>query len=100
MEKCGNSSGTPSKRVEIRSCGMMGKESQGQEGGLKQAKSGAPAGEPSQVQVLHIIRKHKGSRRPSSWREPQITCSRDQAAEFLKGLRAKLAGLDPGDLPK
>ena len=29
--------------------------------------------------VLHIIRKHKGSRRPSSWRQETITCSKEEA---------------------
>ncbi|CAJ1363706.1 unnamed protein product [Effrenium voratum] len=55
-----------------------------------------PAKKPKtdQVQVLHIIRKHSGSRRPSSWREEKITCSKLEAAGFLEELKADLVGLD------
>jgi len=28
---------------------------------------------PKEVRVLHILKKHKDSRRPSSWRQPKIT---------------------------
>mmetsp|Transcript_20781 Transcript_20781/g.57743 ORF Transcript_20781/g.57743 Transcript_20781/m.57743 type:complete len:248 (-) Transcript_20781:982-1725(-) len=41
---------------------------------------------PQQVRVLHILKKHKGSRRPSSWRQPNITQSLDEAREELQGL--------------
>ncbi len=35
--------------------------------------------ENKQVQVFHILRKHSGSRRPSSWRQQVITKSVDEA---------------------
>lgn len=41
---------------------------------------------PDKVRVLHILKKHKGARRPSSWRVPNITISKDEAVEELKGL--------------
>eukprot|EP00934_Nitzschia_sp_Nitz4_P004432 Nitzschia sp. Nitz4//scaffold148_size54725//34701//35701//NITZ4_006661-RA/size54725-processed-gene-0.15-mRNA-1//1//CDS//3329536757//4422//frame0 len=41
---------------------------------------------PKQVRVLHILKKHTGSRRPSSWRQAKITASIDQAKEELEGL--------------
>lgn len=41
---------------------------------------------PDKVRVLHILKKHKGARRPSSWRVPNITISKDDAEEELKGL--------------
>ena len=33
----------------------------------------------SQVQAAHILKKHKGSRRPASHRNPNITQSKDEA---------------------
>lgn len=41
---------------------------------------------PQEVRVLHILKKHKDSRRPSSWRQPKITQSLDEAKEELLGL--------------
>lgn len=41
---------------------------------------------PDKVRVLHILKKHKGARRPSSWRVPNITISKEQAIDELKGL--------------
>ena len=40
---------------------------------------------PSKVQCSHLLVKHKGSRRPSSWREDKITRSKDEAIDILKG---------------
>ena len=42
--------------------------------------------EPKEVRVLHILKKHKGSRRPSSWRNPNITSTLEEAREELQGL--------------
>jgi NIMA-interacting peptidyl-prolyl cis-trans isomerase 1 len=42
--------------------------------------------DPKEVRVLHILKKHKGSRRPSSWRNPNITSTVDEAREELQGL--------------
>jgi NIMA-interacting peptidyl-prolyl cis-trans isomerase 1 len=39
-----------------------------------------------EVRVLHILKKHKGSRRPASWRNPKITSTREEAHEELEGL--------------
>jgi len=41
---------------------------------------------PEQVHVLHILKKHKDSRRPSSWRVPVITITKEQAREELQEL--------------
>ena len=51
---------------------------------VKRAKR-SPA-EPKEVRVLHILKKHTGSRRPSSWRNPNITSTLDEAREELQGL--------------
>lgn len=43
---------------------------------------------PSQVRVLHILKKHKDSRHPSSWRtnNKKITITREEAIDELRGL--------------
>lgn len=41
---------------------------------------------PSKVRVLHILKKHKDSRRPSSWRVPDITITPAEARAELEGL--------------
>jgi peptidyl-prolyl cis-trans isomerase NIMA-interacting 1 len=41
---------------------------------------------PTQVRVLHILKKHKDSRRPSSWRQPVITQTLEESREELQGL--------------
>ncbi|KAG7340572.1 parvulin-like peptidyl-prolyl isomerase [Nitzschia inconspicua] len=43
-------------------------------------------GGPAEVRVLHILKKHEGSRRPSSWRNPKITATKEEAHEELQGL--------------
>lgn len=55
---------------------------------------------PKQVRVLHILRKHKDARRPSSWRQSVITIPREQAAEELRGLQELLREVegDPAEL--
>ena len=44
------------------------------------------ASAPSQVRVLHILKKHKDSRRPSSWRKPVITQTLEESRHELRGL--------------
>ncbi|EKU21511.1 peptidyl-prolyl cis-trans isomerase NIMA-interacting 1 [Nannochloropsis gaditana CCMP526] len=47
-------------------------------------KPTAPASaESGQVHVLHLLKKHKGSRRPSSWRQENITCTKEEAMQSL-----------------
>ncbi|CAG0918296.1 unnamed protein product [Notodromas monacha] len=42
------------------------------------------------VQCSHLLVKHRDSRRPSSWKEENITRTRDEALELIKGFREKL----------
>lgn len=86
MERCGSSSGKTSKKVTIHTCGEEGCND---EPPAKKMKGS------DEVQVLHIIRKHSGSRRPSSWRQEKITCSKLEAAAFLQDLRSDLEKFDP-----
>lgn len=41
---------------------------------------------PGQVRILHILKKHAGSRRPSSWRQPKITIGLEEARAELEEL--------------
>jgi NIMA-interacting peptidyl-prolyl cis-trans isomerase 1 len=47
--------------------------------------NGKPEGPgPDEVQCSHVLVKHSGSRRPSSWREKNITRSKAEALELIK----------------
>lgn len=88
MERCGSSEGRTSKKVTIQNCGEVERDAP-----AKRARTEAmPATVSDEVQTLHIIRKHSGSRRPSSWRQEHITCSREEARQHVAGLRAQLVG--------
>lgn len=43
-----------------------------------------PAEGPKEVQCSHLLVKHAGSRRPSSWREENITRTKEEALELIK----------------
>lgn len=45
-----------------------------------------PKTDLKEVRVLHLLKKHKGSRRPASWRNPNITCSIEEATSELQEL--------------
>ena len=45
----------------------------------------------TQVQALHILRKHAGSRRPSSWRQEVISQSKDEAIAQITAFRDQLS---------
>ena len=42
---------------------------------------------PEEVQCSHILVKHEGSRRPSSWREDKITRSKADALALIKCMK-------------
>lgn len=52
----------------------------------KRQKGHRSSSGPKEVRVLHILKKHKDSRRPSSWRQAKITQSKEEATEELLGL--------------
>ncbi|TMW48341.1 hypothetical protein DOY81_006567 [Sarcophaga bullata] len=45
---------------------------------------------PSEVRASHLLVKHKGSRRPSSWREENITRTKDEARQILEDYRKQI----------
>ena len=40
---------------------------------------------PEKLQCSHLLVKHAGSRRPSSWREEKITRTKEEAMQLLEG---------------
>ena len=52
------------------------------------------------VRAAHLLVKHRESRRPSSWKEQNITRSKDEAIQILKGYeeRIKSGSVSLGDL--
>ena len=52
------------------------------------------------VHVYHLLRKHKGSRRPSSWREEKISKTKEEALEEVKAYRETILGEIGGDESK
>mmetsp|Transcript_37474 Transcript_37474/g.94156 ORF Transcript_37474/g.94156 Transcript_37474/m.94156 type:complete len:155 (+) Transcript_37474:71-535(+) len=44
-----------------------------------------------EVRVSHLLVKHKDSRRPSSWREDNITRTKEEAVSILKEYRDKIS---------
>jgi NIMA-interacting peptidyl-prolyl cis-trans isomerase 1 len=57
----------------------------------KAATPVSPSG-PSKIQASHVLVKHRESRRPSSWREENVTRSKEEALEILLGHRDKIVG--------
>ncbi|KAK7695198.1 hypothetical protein QCA50_002388 [Cerrena zonata] len=49
-------------------------------------------GRPSQVRASHLLVKHRDSRRPSSWKEADITRSKEEAIDILKGYQREIDG--------
>lgn len=45
---------------------------------------------PNEVRASHLLVKHKGSRRPSSWREENITRTKDEARQILEDYRKQI----------
>jgi len=53
---------------------------------------GGSGGRPSRVRASHLLVKHRGSRRPSSWKEQNITRSKEEAIDMLKDYAAQING--------
>ncbi|ORY85068.1 peptidyl-prolyl cis-trans isomeras-like protein 1 [Protomyces lactucae-debilis] len=63
-------------------------------GGGQAAASSGTTQDGAKIRVSHLLVKHQGSRRPSSWKEPNITRTKDEALTILAAHEAKIrAGL-------
>ena len=84
------SEGLPQGWTRHESRSQPGKHYYVHESGEKQWD--VPTGPPrqEQVRVLHILKKHRGSRRPSSWRAEHITQSKEDAVAQIQALRAQI----------
>jgi peptidyl-prolyl cis-trans isomerase NIMA-interacting 1 len=47
-------------------------------------------GSDGKIRAAHLLIKHRDSRRPASWREANITRSKEEALEILKGHEARI----------
>ncbi|KAI1609931.1 hypothetical protein EDD36DRAFT_453632 [Exophiala viscosa] len=47
-------------------------------------------GGEGKIRAAHLLVKHKDSRRPSSWRETNITRTKEEAIEMLKGYEEQI----------
>ena len=69
-----------------------GSSSQQQQAGSATAASG----ETSKIRAAHLLVKHRDSRRPASWREAQITRSKDEAMGIIEGYQRRIQGGEIG----
>lgn len=61
------------------------------EKGKHRDKHHSSSSSPKEVRVLHILKKHKDSRRPASWRNPKITDTKEKAISDLHELLSILS---------
>lgn len=57
--------------------------------------------QPGKIRAAHLLVKHKDSRRPSSWREAEITRTKDEAREIITAFEKRIQNEDKttlGDL--
>lgn len=54
------------------------------------ARPEAAGQQEGKIRCSHLLVKHKESRRPSSWREAEITRSKDEAIEILRGYEQRI----------
>ena len=57
-------------------------------GGLGKAATGGNT--EGKIRAAHLLVKHSGSRRPSSWREAEITRSKEESMEIIRGHEARI----------
>jgi len=57
------------------------------------------ADRPGQIKASHLLVKHAGSRRPSSWKEENITRTQHEAEALLHEFQAQIAG-DSGEFAR
>ena len=77
-----------------------GASSEGRKQSQPAKKHRSSSTKPDQVRALHILKKHRGSRRPASWRRPKITDTKEKAIADLEELIAilKESEEDPKEL--
>ncbi|KAF9159892.1 hypothetical protein DFQ27_004028 [Actinomortierella ambigua] len=66
------------------------KDYQSQHQQQSESAQNTSSGSPRRVRVSHLLVKHEGSRRPSSWREPNVTRSKEDALLRLEGFQKSI----------
>ncbi|CCG80790.1 Peptidyl-prolyl cis/trans isomerase [Taphrina deformans PYCC 5710] len=59
------------------------------------APSTTASAKGDKIRAAHLLIKHSGSRRPSSWKEPNITRSKHEATSILLGHEARIRAGGP-----
>jgi len=59
---------------------------------IKKLPGAALLSRPAEVRASHLLVKHSGSRNPSSWKEKNITRSKQEAIEILRGYQSQING--------
>ena len=54
------------------------------------AAAAANSDSPDKVRASHLLIKHKDSRRPSSWKEANITRTKEEALKLLQGHESRI----------
>ncbi|CAG8739563.1 24131_t:CDS:2, partial [Racocetra persica] len=49
-----------------------------------------PLSGTEQIRASHLLVKHEGSRRPSSWKEPTIKRTKEEALELIKAYQSRI----------
>jgi len=55
-----------------------------------EALSAPVAPQTQKVRAAHLLVKHRGSRRPSSWKSPEITRTHEEATEIVRGFESSI----------
>eukprot|EP00928_Gymnodinium_smaydae_P072615 TRINITY_DN55950_c0_g1_i1.p2 TRINITY_DN55950_c0_g1~~TRINITY_DN55950_c0_g1_i1.p2 ORF type:complete len:320 (-),score=97.05 TRINITY_DN55950_c0_g1_i1:60-1019(-) len=109
IEECVDEEGELTKTVKVEFCGEADAppSSAADEGAAAEGEGGQGASKRQRrekdnevVTVRHILRKHSGLKKPTSWRQEKITCSQEEAAKYVAGLRKRLRGLKGPNLEK
>jgi len=90
LEACSEEDGVPAQRILVLDCGEVAQPGRSVKR-LRASKDGV-------AHVLHIVRKHCDVKKPTSWRQEQVSCTREEAAAHLAGLRSGLKRLASADL--
>lgn len=93
-ETSADASAGDKRRREGDSSSSSRKDARTESGRVSSSSSGLADPKTGRIRCFHLLVKHAGSRRPSSWREETITISKEAAREKLSGLRAQLASLE------
>ena len=67
---------------------------------LLSSSGGGAGSRDGKIRAAHLLVKHRDSRRPSSWKEPEIRRSKEEAVDILRGYegRIKSGEISLGDL--